>query len=234
MKKRIISFLLAVLLIASMTLTVSAESTTVTANYYQVPMMTTYSDYSQAELLVDMMVYPTRNEIYIKAEDLRDLAPGYKFSLSTDNCAFDNDERGHVVYYSFNAKKMLVYYDQNPVSYKMPYTAKYVDEVAWIPLDFGMKMLNIKYTIDADGAVCCVPYETVFSIAHYTGGNPDAIFCVAADGTGAYICSGMDGEYAFMPEFDLNDLSIWDAVEVIKQLYGLLYEEALKSYTQQG
>ena len=76
--------------------------------------------------------------------------------------------------------------------------------------------------------------EYCYIIAHYTGESPDAIFCVAADGTGAYICSGMDGEYAFMPEFDLNDLSLWDVAEVIKQLYGLLFEEALKTYAQQG
>ena len=61
--------------------------------------------------------------------------------------------------------------------------------------------------------------------------EPKSRFCV---GTGAYICSGMDGEYAFMPEFNLDDLSIWDVAEVLKQLYSLLYEEALKSYTQQG
>ncbi len=165
MMKRIVSALLVCVMIVSLSLTVAAEKELMTVDYYSIDMAQTIFDNEVYVEKVDLMIYPSKNEVYINAEDLGALS-GYLFKLSEDSCAFSDDARGHLVYYKFNAKKMLVYYSGQPLSYKMPYAAKYVDGVAWVPLDFGMKMLNMNYTITENGAACCVPYETVFSVAH--------------------------------------------------------------------
>ena len=92
------------------------------------------------------------------------------------------------------------------------------------------------YIIDltADGILDnTAQFETdyCYIIAHYTAGSPDGLFCVAADGTGAYICAEYgDMEYAFLQEFNLADLSMKDLVEVMKQFSGLMLEEMLKEY----
>lgn len=163
--KRIVSLLLVCIMTLCVPLTVAAESNVITVDYYSIDMQQTLFDNEVYTEKVDLMIYPSKNEVYINAEDLGILS-GYMFKLSEDSCAYSSEARGHLVYYKFNARKMLVYQSGQPLSYKMPYAPKYVDGVAWVPLDFGMKMLNMNYTITEKGAACCVPYETVFSVAH--------------------------------------------------------------------
>ena len=165
MMKRIVTALLVCALVFSFSAPAFADGDRISVSYYSIDMDQTFFDNTVITTKVDLMVYPSKNEIYINAEDLGVLSC-YQFKLSEEDCAYSDESRGHLVYYKFNAKNMLVYYSGQPVSYKMPYAAKYVDDVAWVPLDFGMKMLNMNYTITEDGAACCLPYETVFSVAH--------------------------------------------------------------------
>lgn len=165
MMKRIVSVLLVCALISSLCITAFAEDELIGVSYYSIDMEQSFFDNQIITVPVDLMIYPSKGEIYINAEDLGALSC-YSFKLSEEDCAYSDEARGHLVYYKFNAKKMLVYHSGQPISYKMPYPAKYVDGVAWVPLDFGMKMLNMNYTITENGAACCVPYETVFSVAH--------------------------------------------------------------------
>ena len=68
-----------------------------------------------------------------------------------------------------------------------------------------------------------------YIIAHYTGGSADGLFCVAADGTGAYICAEYgDLDYAFLQEFNLNDLSVKDLLKVMEQFGGLMFQQMLE------
>ena len=163
--KRIVSVLLVCVLLGSLCVTALAADERISVRYYSIDMEQSFFDNQIITVSVDLMIYPSKEEVYINAEDLGALSC-YSFKLSEEDCAYSDEARGHLVYYKFNAKKMLVYHSGQPVSYKMPYTAKYVDGVAWIPLDFGMKMLNMNYTVTENGAACCVPYETVFSVAH--------------------------------------------------------------------
>ena len=165
MMRRIVTALLVCALVFSFSAPAFADGERVSVSYYSIDMNQTFFDNTVSTMTVDLMIYPTKNEIYINAEDLGYLSC-YDFKLSEEDCAYSDESRGHLVYYKFNTKKMLVYYSGQPVTHKMPYAAKYVDGVAWVPLDFGMKMLNMNYTITEDGAACCVPYETVFSVAH--------------------------------------------------------------------
>lgn len=163
--KRIVSAILVCALLGSLCMPVFAENERIGVSYYSIDMEQSFFDNTVNTVPVDLMVYPSKGEIYINAEDLGALSC-YSFKLSEEDCAYSDEARGHLVYYKFNAQKMIVYHSGQPVSHKMPYPAKYVDGVAWIPLDFGMKMLNMNYTITENGAACCVPYETVFSVAH--------------------------------------------------------------------
>ncbi len=163
MMRKIVSVLLACALVFSLGVPAFADS--VSVSYYSLDMKQTFFDNTVDTVTVDLMIYPSKEEVYINAEDLGVLSC-YNFKLSEEDCAYADESRGHLVYYKFNTKKMLVYHSGQPISYKMPYAAKYVDGVAWVPLDFGMKMLNMNYTITEDGAACCVPYETVFSVAY--------------------------------------------------------------------
>lgn len=163
--KRIVAAVLVCVLLSALCLPVFADNEQISVSYYTVDMEQSFFDNSVSTVPVDLMVYPSKGEIYINAEDLGALSC-YSFKLSEEDCAYSDEARGHLVYYKFNVKKMIVYHSGQPVSHKMPYPAKYVDGVAWIPLDFGMKMLNMHYTITENGAACCVPYETVFSVAH--------------------------------------------------------------------
>lgn len=164
--KRLISVLLIFTTMLSLGTPVFAESGRVTTNYYSIDMELTLLDNTVITDKVDVMIYPSKEEIYINAEDLAGLSIGYTFKLSEKDCAYYDKERDHLVYYKFNAEKMLVYYSDQPLSYTMPYTVKYVDGVVWIPLDFGMKMLNMNYVINENGASCCAPYNTVLSVAN--------------------------------------------------------------------
>lgn len=165
MMKRIVSAILVCVLLGSLCMPVFAENEQISVSYYSIDMEQSFFDNTVNTVPVDLMVYPSKGEIYINAEDLGALSC-YSFKLSEEDCAYSDEARGHLVYYKFNVKKMIVYHSGQPISHKMPYPAKYVDGVAWIPLDFGMKMLNMHYTITENGAACCVPYETVFSVAH--------------------------------------------------------------------
>ncbi len=163
--KKTVAILLALVTVLSFPLSVLAAGETHTVQYYSTTIRLFYYDNGYTDETVDMMVYPSEGEVYINAEDLGALS-GYLFNLSEDDCAYSSEARGHTVYYKFNAKKMLVYQSGYPLSYKMEYPARYEDGVAWIPLDFGMKMLNMNYQVTENGASCCLPYETVFSVAH--------------------------------------------------------------------
>ena len=163
--KKIIEFLLACVLWVSFSLTAFAQKEVNKVEYYGMDLEQVYQDGSSMKHNINVMIYPTKNELYIRAEDLRILSM-YEFNLSEQDCTFTNIERNHLVYFKFNTKEAVVCQAGNRSNYKMPYAARYVDEVAWIPMDFGFKILNMQYIISNKGLTCCCPYDTVFSVAN--------------------------------------------------------------------
>ena len=169
MIKKTVSIVLTAIMLFSFGVTVFAEGTsTYKVSYYTIDMEIEYSDHFTFSNPVDLMVVHDMERVYINAFDLNCLCVGgnYIFKYSENDCAFVSEERGHLVYYKFGAEKALVYHSGTPVTYKMPYSVRYEDGVAWIPFDFGMKMLNMNYYINETGAATCEPYETVFSVSH--------------------------------------------------------------------
>ena len=101
MMRKIVSVLLACALVFSLGVPAFADS--VSASYYSLDMKQTFFDNTVDTVTVDLMIYPSKEEVYINAEDLGVLSC-YNFKLSEEDCAYADESRGHLVYYKFNTK----------------------------------------------------------------------------------------------------------------------------------
>ena len=65
MMKRIVSLLLICIMTLSVPLTVAAESNVITVDYYSIDMQQNLLDNEVYTEKVDLMIYPSKNEVYI-------------------------------------------------------------------------------------------------------------------------------------------------------------------------
>ncbi len=148
--KKIISIILAFVMMAAVAVPVSADEGE--PSYYRYPFV--IADDGGSYLMdADFMIPADGSTLYINAEDLAYLSGKYDFDLTYKQCAFVDAETQHAVIFEFDSVTVTSYILGSYSYFVMPEKPVYDGRVAWVPFDYAAQMLNCDYRFYANGSV---------------------------------------------------------------------------------
>ncbi len=148
--KRIVSIILASVMLIALAVPVSAEEGD--SSYFNYAFVIA-DDGGSYTMDADFLIPADKSTLYINAEDLARLSGKYAFNLTYNQCAFVDPETQHAVMLAFDSVTVTSYILGSYSYFVMPTKAIFDGAVAWVPFDYVVQMLNCGYRFYANGAV---------------------------------------------------------------------------------